>query len=132
MAYLLIVDDDPDFADAIAAALTGAGHETRIEPHPSAALAAMADRKPDLLIVDIMFPGDTSGGFRLIQHIRQDRDDLSDIPVLIVTVIDTDQPLGFVPHAHPERPADTDMLQKPVDLAVLIDRVDQLLAQPSE
>ena len=127
MAYLLIVDDDQDFAAAIAVVLTKAGHETRIEPHPCAALAAMVGRKPDLLIVDIMFPGDASGGFRLIEHIREDRDDLKDIPMLIVTAVDTDQPLGFIPHRHTKHLADTDTLQKPVDFTVLADKVTQLL-----
>ena len=122
------MDDDQDFAGAIAVALTRAGHETRIETHPRGALAAMADRKPDLLIVDIMFPEDASGGFRLIRHLREDRDDLKDIPVLIVTAIDTEQPLGFIPHPHTKHLAATDMLQKPVDFAVLADKVAQLLA----
>jgi CheY-like chemotaxis protein len=127
MAYLLIIDDDDDFAAAIAVALTRVGHETHIEPHPCGALAAMGMRKPDLLIVDIMFPGDASGGCRLIQHIRHDRDDLSDIPILIVTAVDTDEPLGFVAPPPTEHQAATDRLQKPVDLAVLADKVAQLL-----
>ena len=60
MAYVLVVDDDEDFANAAALELRDAGHEVRIELSPSRGLAAAQERKPDLIILDVMFPEDIS------------------------------------------------------------------------
>lgn len=55
MAYVLIIDDD-DFGDAAARALRDAGHEVQIELDPGDGLVSMKARRPDLLVLDVMFP----------------------------------------------------------------------------
>ena len=43
MAYILIVDDDEDFADTVATVLSSAGYETNIEIDPEKQVAVVND-----------------------------------------------------------------------------------------
>ena len=56
MAYILLVDDDPDFTKIVEKVLTSSGHEVGIIMDSSLGEAAMEERVPDLAILDVMFP----------------------------------------------------------------------------
>jgi DNA-binding response OmpR family regulator len=94
MSYLLIVDDDEDFASAVAALLRGEGHEVRIELDLSAAMRSMTERRPDLVLLDVMFPEDSTGGFELARTMRLGHDALKDVPILMLTAVNTRFPSG--------------------------------------
>ncbi len=136
MAYLLLVDDDEDFANASATVLQQAGHEVSAELDIQNALESMAERRPDLVILDVMFPEDSSAGFELARTMRLDREDLKSIPILMLTAINASFPLGFSPSDIDQTwmPV-SDFLEKPVDFEVLKDRVNAILqdtATPGE
>jgi len=127
MAYVMIVDDDEDFAAAAAVILRGEGHEVATESDTSAAMSAMQSRRPDLMILDVMFPEDNFAGFELARAMCKRRD-LSRIPVLMLTgvneklgtrlsALDTDT--SFLPVS--------DFLEKPVDLNALAFKAKALL-----
>jgi len=128
MAYILIIDDDVDFAEAAATALRRTGHEVAIEPDVGNALANMRSRQPDLAILDVMFPEDPSSGFCLARDIQTEHDDLKDIPLLMVTAINAETPLGFSARDIDDTwlPV-TDFLEKPVDLDVLAGKVNAMV-----
>jgi len=130
MAYLLIVDDDEDFATAVATVLRGGGHEVRIELDLSAAVRSMTERRPDLVLLDVMFPEDSTGGFELARSMRRQHAALQDVPILMLTAVNTRFPLGFSAKDIDEDwlPV-TDFLEKPVDLDVLAERVATILAR---
>ena len=130
MAYLLIVDDDEDFASAAATALQAAGHEVLIELDTASAVASMEARRPDLAILDVMFPEDVSAGFELARTMRHHNEKLKDIPILMLTAVNVKFPLGFGTGDIDETwlPI-SDFLEKPVDLDVLRSKVDALLAR---
>jgi DNA-binding response OmpR family regulator len=129
MSYLLIVDDDEDFATAVATVLRAKGHAVRIELDLSAAVRSMTERRPDLLLLDVMFPEDSTGGFELARTMRRRHADLKNVPILMLTAVNTRFPLGFS-----EKDIDddwmpvTEFLEKPIDLDVLAERVDAILA----
>ena len=130
MAYVMIIDDDEDFALSTAAVLESEGHEVKVELRPGSALASMKERTPELMIVDVMFPEDSSAGFALTRQIREQSEELKQVPILLLTGMNAKFPLGFG-----ERDIDEEwlpvqaFLEKPVDHDVLAKRVAELLSQ---
>lgn len=129
MAQVWIVDDDQDFASAVAMVVRGLGHETHLRWSPEGVLEELATGPCDLLILDVMFPEDKTAGFRLGRQVRRR---LPDLPILMVTAIHAHQPLGFSDAAAGEGDSvdvpGAVFLEKPVDLDELGRIVTDLLA----
>ncbi len=130
MAYLLLVDDDEDFANAASKVLRDAGHEVRIELDTQNALKSMEERRPELVILDVMFPEDASAGFGLARTMRHYREQLKEVPILMLTAVNVRFPFGFGARDIDENwlPV-ADFVEKPVDLDVLCNKVSALLEQ---
>ena len=130
MAYVLIVDDDEDFASTAAIVLRKEGHDVEIELSTDDAEKSMENKKPDLVVLDVMFPEDDSAGFELARFIRNKSETLKDVPILMLTAINTKFPLGFGTKDIDEDwlPV-TDFLEKPVDFDVLRNKVSTLLSE---
>ncbi|NQT19286.1 MAG: response regulator [Planctomycetes bacterium] len=128
MAHLMIVDDDEDFATAVATALTSAGHEVDICLEAKGAIQKMAEARPDLLILDVVFPDNSAAGFELARAIRQNTDELGSTPILMLTAVNEKFPLGFGARDIDDNwlPISA-FLEKPVDLVTLCNRVAALL-----
>jgi len=132
MAYVLIVDDDEDFAQTTATVLRKEGHEVQIELDTQDAAESMQNKLPDLVVLDVMFPEDTSAGFELARFMRHENEQLKAIPILMLTAINAKFPLGFGPKdINSEWLPVTDFLEKPVDFDVLLDKVTKLLGEGS-
>ena len=65
MAYLLIVDDDTAFASAVSTVLQSRGHDTAVETDPEKTISRIQDRRPDAIILDVMFPENDTSGFEV-------------------------------------------------------------------
>ncbi|MBT3380252.1 MAG: response regulator [Lentisphaerae bacterium] len=132
MAYVLIIDDDEDFALAAQMVLVSHGHEVDIRTTTKNAIVNMERRPPDLVILDVMFPEDASAGFALARRMRHFSSRLADIPILLLTAVNSRFPLGFT-----ERDLDDEwlpgdgFLEKPTDLGTLTMRVSTMLAPQS-
>ena len=133
MAYILIVDDDEDFAQTTATVLRKEGHDVQIELDTESAVQSMKNKTPDLAVLDVMFPEDISAGFELARHMRHESEQLKMIPILMLTAINTKFPLGFGPKDIDDDwlPV-TEFLEKPVDFDVLVNKVSKLLGQESK
>ena len=130
MAYILIVDDDEDFAQTTATVLRNEGHEVQIELDTDDAVQSMQKKVPDLAVLDVMFPEDISAGFELARFMRHESEQLKKIPILMLTAINAKFPLGFGPKdIDDEWLPVTDFLEKPVDFDVLVNKVSKLLGE---
>ena len=63
MARITIIDDDPDLAEDVSQILAGAGHQVRLRGDIDEAMEELNRSKPDLLILDVIFPENPAGGF---------------------------------------------------------------------
>ena len=80
MAYILFAEDDETLRTGLETALTSEGYEARGCKDGDEVFAAFAQRRPDLLILDVMMPG--KSGFDVCVEVR--RADPS-VPILFLT-----------------------------------------------
>ena len=66
---VLIVDDDPDSADALAQVVTWMGHETRTARDGAAAIAAAAAFRPEVVLLDLGLPG--MSGYEIGERLKE-------------------------------------------------------------
>ncbi|MGQ0734706.1 MAG: response regulator, partial [Acidobacteriota bacterium] len=81
-ARVLIVDDDQRVRSLLQQLLEREGYDTETASDGASAIAAMADRAPDLVLLDVNMPGQS--GFDVCRRIRQDATTRL-TPVVIVT-----------------------------------------------
>ncbi len=125
MAFLLIIDDDEDFADAVAAVCRAEGHEVTVQYDLGLATQWFAQHTPDAVILDVMFPENPSGGFELARAFRKKS---PDIPILMLTAVNQQFPLGFShKDIDPTWLPITAFVEKPVDFDELKSRIGAML-----
>ncbi len=81
-ADILIVDDEADIRELISGILQDEGYETRLARNSDAALAALADRRPSLIVLDIWLQDSKLDGLDLMTAIRERHPEL---PVVIIS-----------------------------------------------
>ena len=79
---ILIVDDEADIRDQVSGVLSDEGYQTRVAAASQAALAAIAFRRPDLVILDIWLHDSELDGLDLIDVIGRDYPHL---PVVMIS-----------------------------------------------
>ena len=125
MAYVLIVDDDADFAGAVSTMLKSRGHETAAETDADKAVDRIRERRPDAVILDVMFPENDTAGFDVARAIRRN---FGGLPVVLLTAVNNTFPLGF---SNKDRDANwlpvAEFMEKPVDLNRLCEKIEKLV-----
>ena len=79
---ILIVDDEEDIRELVSGILDDEGHETRTAHDSDSALAAIADRVPRLVFLDIWLQGSRLDGLALLDEIRKLHPEL---PVIMIS-----------------------------------------------
>ena len=79
---ILIVDDEADIRDLIAGVLSDEGYATRVAGNSDEALAALADRRPALLVLDIWLAGSRLDGLELLNQVKNHDPSL---PVIVIS-----------------------------------------------
>lgn len=128
MSYLLIVDDDQDFADAVATVCRADGHEAVVELDATRAVSSFEERPPDAVILDVMFPENPNAGFELARALRKKA---PHVPILMLTAVNEQFPLGFSSRdIDPVWLPVSGFLEKPVDFDILRAKIRELVAGP--
>lgn len=129
---ILLVDDDKDLADTLAAALAANNYNVASAYSGTEGLKKIPEFSPDLLVLDVMMETDTAG-FELAYQVRNKREtshlkEYKDIPIIILTAIDQvtnsrfslDEQESFLPGID-------EFLTKPVNIDDLLNKVNNCL-----
>jgi two-component system nitrogen regulation response regulator NtrX len=79
---ILIVDDEADIRELVAGVLGDEGFEARTAAHAEGALAALAERRPSLVILDVWLQGSSMDGIELLDAMKA-RDPT--LPVVVIS-----------------------------------------------
>lgn len=79
---ILIVDDEADIRDLVAGILNDEGFTTRTARDSDSALAEIANRRPNLVFLDIWLQGSKLDGLQLLEQIKRDH---ADLPVVMIS-----------------------------------------------
>ena len=112
---VLIVDDVPLNVILIKKMLSPYTFEIRTASNGQAALDAIAEKKVDLVLLDLMMP--IMDGFEVIRRLRT-ADETKDLPIIILSALNSEQDIskGFQLGAN-------DFINKPIILEKLINSV---------
>jgi DNA-binding response OmpR family regulator len=128
---LLIIDDDPDYVEGIQSTLEKAGYAVDVAYNPDDGFKALGSKKYDLLLLDIMM-GRGAEGVMVARKINKDPE-LRNIPVLIITGIREQMAFLFPGQpVHPRFLPTDELLEKPVDPDLLLEKVSHLLSEAAE
>ncbi len=115
---VLVVDDEPTIAEVVSRYLDRAGYETRVAADGRQALRMAAERRPDLVVLDVMLPG--LGGLEVMNRIRQGARERTAVVLLTARSEQADRISGL-------RLGADDYVVKPFSPAELVARVDAVL-----
>jgi two-component system nitrogen regulation response regulator NtrX len=79
---ILVVDDEADIRDIVAGILSDEGHETRTAHDSDSALAAIAERVPRLIFLDIWMQGSKLDGLALLDELKKR---YPEVPVVMIS-----------------------------------------------
>ena len=118
-ALVLIADDDRDILSLVRAVLERSGHEVVSAGDGAEALAHVAERRPDLAVLDITMP--QVDGLEVLRRLRADPE-TSDLPVILLSAQaqEADVSRGFAAGA-------SAYVKKPFSPRELATRVGELL-----
>ena len=119
-AKILVVDDDASSLELMEAMLVPNGYEIITANDGSKAVAIIVEKKPDLILLDIMMPG--LDGYSTLTKIKENKT-ISKIPVVMLTA------MGFQLNKELAlRFGAVGYITKPVDLVELLKTISRLLS----
>jgi two-component system, OmpR family, response regulator len=118
--HVLVVDDEEHITELLSMGLTMNGFEVERAASGRAALKAIEDRRPDLVVLDVMLPD--LDGFDVAKRLRQSEGAGTRAPVIFLTARDTtaDKIEGL-------RLGSDDYVTKPFSIEELVERVKAVL-----
>jgi two-component system alkaline phosphatase synthesis response regulator PhoP len=123
---LLIIDDDPDYVSGIKSILEKAKYDVDVAYNPKDGFNALQTKHYDLLLLDIMM-GRGAEGVSIARKLRKDTK-LREIPVLIITGIREQMAFLFPGQpVHPHFVQTDELIEKPVEPKLLLEKVETLL-----
>jgi len=122
-ARILVAEDEPSVADLIAYNLQQDGHRVSIAQDGVAALRALREAPPDLLVLDLLLP--QQSGWQVLRALRSQPKPLNELPVLIVSALACERLAKQLSPIGVER-----MLGKPFSVQKLREIVRDLLETP--
>jgi DNA-binding response OmpR family regulator len=120
MSLIAVIDDDPDIREATTLVLNSKGYEVITASNPDDGHKIVVDKKPDLIILDVMMD-EPDDGFFLAQRFRKEN-----IKTPIIMYTSVSKAIGMDFGASDMVPVD-DFVEKPISPDTLIQKVEKFL-----
>jgi len=123
---VLLIDDDPDFVSGIRSILTAANFEVDVAYNQKDGMQSLQTKHYDILLLDIMM-GRGAEGIMIARKLRKDTK-LRELPVLIITGMR--EQIAFLFPGEPVHPRFVEideMVEKPVEPKLLLEKVNNLI-----
>ena len=134
MKKIYIFDDDRDIVESITMVLKANGFEVSAQYNDENVIENVTQYNPDLIILDVMFPENSSAGFDIAKDLKRNNK-LTNIPIIMLSAVNergiymgqfTDQDIdeSWLPVSK--------FLDKPVQPRELLLQVKSMLNLPDE
>lgn len=117
---ILLVDDDPDFVEAVRVIVENGGYEVEVAYDGQEGLEAVAERKPDLIVLDVMMP--VMNGHEACAKLKGS-EDTADIPIILLTAVADRVTTSTYTHRDMLESEAEDYMPKPVEPGELLERI---------
>jgi two-component system alkaline phosphatase synthesis response regulator PhoP len=121
---ILVVDDDPDFVDAVKSTIEEGGYEVEVAYDGKEGLEKVAQCRPDLIILDVMMP--VMHGHDACKRLKADPA-TRDIPIILLTAVASRVTSSTYTHRDMLESEAQDYIPKPVEPEELLKRIKDWL-----
>jgi two-component system alkaline phosphatase synthesis response regulator PhoP len=121
---ILLVDDDPDFVEAVKVIVESGGYEVRVASDGKEGLEAVAADRPDLIILDVMMP--VMDGHQACASLKGDKK-TADIPIILLTAVADRVTTSTYTHRDMLESEAEDYMPKPVEPKELLELIKSWL-----
>lgn len=129
MKKIYIIDDDRDIVESMSMVLKANGYEVSAQYNDENVIENVSQYNPDLIILDVMFPENSSAGFEIARDLKRNSK-LTNIPIIMLSAVNergiylgrfTDQDIdeSWLPISK--------FLDKPIQLKELLTQVKSVL-----
>lgn len=121
---ILLIDDDPDFVEAVKVIVEKGGYEVRVAYDGQEGLEAVAEEKPDLIVLDVMMP--VMNGHETCARLKKDKE-TAEIPVILLTAVADRVTTSTYTHRDMLESEAEDYMPKPVEPKELLELIKNWL-----
>lgn len=86
MKKVYIIDDDQDIVESMSIVLKANNYEVMAQYNDEKVTENILDYNPDLIILDVIFPENSSAGFEIAREIKKNAK-LANIPIIMLSVV---------------------------------------------
>ena len=122
---VLLVDDDPDFVEAVRVIVESGGYDVRVAYDGQEGLEAVAEEKPDLIVLDVMMP--VMNGHAACARLKADPE-TAKIPIILLTAVADRVTTSTYTHRDMLESEAEDYMPKPVEPAELLTLIKSWMA----
>ncbi len=122
---ILLVDDDPDFVEAVKVIVESGGYDVRVAYDGKEGLDAVKEQRPDLIVLDVMMP--VMDGHATCAALKKNPD-TSEIPIILLTAVADRVTTSKYSHRDMLESEAEDYMPKPVDPPELLTLIKRWLA----
>ena len=121
---ILLVDDDPDFVEAVKVIVENGGYDVRVAYDGQEGLEAVAEKQPDLIVLDVMMP--VMNGHEACAKLKGNTE-TADIPIILLTAVADRVTTSTYTHRDMLESEADDYIPKPVEPQDLLELIKNWL-----